>query len=117
MRYGLVAASGYVLALALFAVMVEVGISPYVAAPVVFVANGAYNFLLFRAFSFPAGSMAAGSQVGRFVGVAGVSLVVNYGVLYALYGVLGVDPVPAQAVAVATAAPVGFLGNKLWTFA
>lgn len=116
-RYLIVGASGYLFALALFALEIELGISPYAAVPTVFVANGVYNFVLFQLWSFPAGTASGPTQIRRFTTVAGASLLVNYTALFLLYEVAGMPPVPSQAIAVALAAPVGFLGNRLWTFA
>ena len=36
--------------------------------------------------------------------------------LFALVEALGVSEVPAQAVAIAAATPLNFIGNKLWSF-
>ncbi len=44
------------------------------------------------------------------------SLVANYATLYVLHDVAGLAAVPAQALAILVATPVGFLGNKLWSF-
>ena len=41
---------------------------------------------------------------------------INIVVLYVLADVLGLGDIPAQAIAVATAMPFNFVGNKLWTF-
>ena len=41
----------------------------------------------------------------------------NLAVLALLVDVLGAPDIPSQAVAVAVATPVNFVGNKLWTFA
>ena len=42
---------------------------------------------------------------------------VNLAVLAILVDALGAPEVPSQAIAVAIAMPVNFIGNKLWTFA
>ena len=41
----------------------------------------------------------------------------NLAVLALLVDVLGAPEIASQAVAVAIATPVNFIGNKLWTFA
>ena len=41
----------------------------------------------------------------------------NLAVLALLVDALGAPDIPSQAVAVALATPVNFVGNKLWTFA
>ncbi len=40
----------------------------------------------------------------------------NLAVLSLLVDALGAPDIPSQAVAVAVATPVNFIGNKLWTF-
>jgi putative flippase GtrA len=44
------------------------------------------------------------------------SLVANYGAMAVLHGALDIPAVPSQALAVVIATPVGFVGNKLWSF-
>ncbi len=116
LRFLTVGAAGYVLAMALYAGQIAAGVSPYAAVPLTFVANGLFNFALNRAWSFPASGRSARSELRRFAVVAMGSLVVNYAALYALLEWAGAPPVPAQGIAIVAAAPVGFLGNKLWAF-
>ena len=115
-RYIVVGACGYVLAMALYAGEIAAGVDPYVAVPPVFVANGLFNFFLNRHWSFPASGLPLRKELRRFCVVALGSLAVNYTSLYLLHDVAGVAAVPAQAVAIAIATPVGFLGTKLWSF-
>ena len=115
-RYVIVGACGYVLAMALYAAEIAAGVDPYVAVPPVFVANGLFNFFLNRLWSFPPSGLLLRTELGRFCVVALGSLVVNYASLYVLHDVAGNPPVPAQALAIVIATPVGFLGNKLWSF-
>ena len=42
---------------------------------------------------------------------------VGLAVLALLVDVLGAPEIPSQAIAIALATPVNFIGNKLWTFA
>ncbi len=116
-RFLVVGACGYVLAMLLYAGEIAVGMSAYAAVPLVFVANGLFNFTLNRHWSFPRSGRRVRDELGRFALVATVSLVVNYAALYLLHGVGGVDAVPAQAIAIVVATPVGFLGNKFFSFA
>jgi putative flippase GtrA len=115
-RYVIVGACGYLLAMALYAVEIAAGVDAYVAVPPVFVANGLFNFFLNRHWSFPRSGLPLRTELGRFCVVAVGSLAVNYTSLYLLHGVAGLPPVPAQALAIVIATPVGFLGNKLWSF-
>jgi len=116
LRYLVVGGCGYVLAVVLYAAQIAAGASPYAAVPLAFVANGLFNFALNRAWSFPASGRPVRSELARFGVIALASLVVNYSVLFVLHGVAGMAPVPAQALAIVVALPVGFLGNKHWSF-
>lgn len=116
-RYGIVGASGYALALVLYAAELAIGIPPYPAVAVVFVLNGLYNFVGMRAWAFPASGRQASSELRRFVTVAALSLVVNYSTFALLYTVAGLPALLAQALAIIVAVPVGFIANRNWSFA
>lgn len=115
-RYVIVGAAGYALAMGIFAAELALGVSPFAAVPLPFVANGLFNFWLNRVWSFPASGRPVRSELSRFGVVAGASLIVNYGVFYLLLEVAGMPPLPAQALAIIVATPVGFIGNKVWSF-
>ena len=115
-RFLVVGACGYLLAMLLYAFEIEAGVSPYVAVPPVFVLNGLFNFTLNRVWTFPRSGRPLHHELVRFAVVAAASLAANYAVLYLLHDVVGVPPVPAQALAILAATPVGFLGNKFFSF-
>lgn len=115
-RYSIIGGCGYLLAMALYGLQIAAGVEPYTAVPAAFVANGMFNFFANRAWSFPGSGRPLRHEFTRFWIVGLVSLVVNYACLYVLYDVAGMPPVPAQALAIVAATPVGFLGNKLWSF-
>jgi putative flippase GtrA len=115
-RYGVVAGAGYVLAVAIYALALRVGVPPYAAITVAFVLNGLFNFAMLRLWTFPSTGRRAHSEFQRFVAVAAGSLIINYGSFALLYSVLGLPPTLAQAIAIAIAAPFGFLANRLWSF-
>jgi dolichol-phosphate mannosyltransferase len=115
-RFGIVGALGYVLAMAVYAAQIALGVSAYAAVPAAFVLNGLFNFTLNKLWTFPPSGRALGAELVRFWVVGAGSLVVNYCALYVLHDVAGIAPVPAQAAAIVAATPVGFLGNKLWSF-
>lgn len=117
LRFVVVGACGYVLAMVLYAGQIAAGVSAYGAVPLTFVANGLFNFTLNRRWSFGPSGRPVHDELARFGLVALGSLVVNYGTLFVLHGLAGVAAVPAQAVAILVAVPVGFLGNKLFSFA
>jgi putative flippase GtrA len=115
-RYGIVAASGYVLAIVLYSLEIDIGIAPYLALGIAFVLNGIYNFTLVRLWAFPPSGRGLRSDFGRFCVAAGVSFLVNYAAFAVLYSSIGLDAKIAQRLAVLIAAPVTFLINKHWSF-
>jgi putative flippase GtrA len=115
-RYLVVGGCGYLLAMAIYAGQYAAGVSAYAAVPAAFVLNGAWNFVLNRWWSFPPTGRPVRTELTRFCVVAAASLVANYSVLYLLHHVAGMAAVPAQALAIVIVTPVGFLGNKLWSF-
>jgi putative flippase GtrA len=115
-RYGIVAGAGYVLAVAIYALALAVGVPPYTAIIVAFVLNGLFNFTMLRRWAFPSTGRPARSELHRFAAVAVGSLMINYGSFALLYSVLGLPPTLAQAMAITVAAPFGFVANRLWSF-
>lgn len=115
-RFVAVGASGYVVNLAVFAVLVEVlDMDHRFAAVVAFLVAVTNNFAWNRIWTFVAHDGHAGRQAGRFLAVSCGAFLVNLGLLELLIS-LGLAELPAQAIAVAAATPFNFLGNKLWTF-
>ena len=117
MRFAAVGASGYVVNLAVFSALVHVVGADYrLAALAAFLIAVANNFVWNRHWTFRARDGHAGFQGMRFLVVSVSAFALNLVVLELLVGGLGLAEVPAQAAAIATATPVSFLGNKLWTF-
>ncbi len=117
LRFGAVGASGYVVNLAVFAAAVHVlGIDYRLAAGLAFSVAVLNNFWWNRHWTFAAGDGQAGFQAARFLAVSLVAFGLNLALLALLVDGFDVAKVPAQAIAVLGAMPVGFLGNKLWTF-
>jgi putative flippase GtrA len=116
-KFGVVGATGYVVNLAVFAILVELldvhHIPAAVAAFCVAVMN---NFLWNRHWTFRATEGHAGFQAARFFTVSVAALAVNLVVLSLLVDLVGAPELPSQAFAVAFAMPLNFVGNKLWTF-
>ncbi len=116
-KFGLVGVSGYLINLAVFAVLAgSFGVHHLIAAVLAFCVAVTNNFLWNRYWTFGPGEGPAHFQAARFFAVSLASLGINLVVLQLLIsgnmGELG-----AQAIAVAVAMPFNFLGNKLWTFA
>lgn len=117
-RFAIVGASGYVVNLAVFTLLVHgAGIDYKLAAVGAFAVALTNNFVWNRAWTFSDASGGhAGFQAARFCVVSLVAFGLNLVVLFVLVEAAGVDKVPAQAVAIAAATPLSFLGNKLWSF-
>jgi putative flippase GtrA len=116
-RFGLVGASGYAVNLAVFTFLVHGAAVNYrLAALGAFLVAVSNNFLWNRVWTFRVGYGHAGFQAARFLVVSVAALGLNLTVLELLVAAGGLAEVPAQAIAIACAMPVSFLGNKLWTF-
>ena len=74
LRFLVVGACGYLLAVTLYAIEIAVGISAYAAVPPVFVANGLFNFFLNRHWSFPGSGQPLSTELARFAVIAVGSL-------------------------------------------
>ncbi len=116
-RFALVGASGYVVNLAVFAAAVHLaGIDYRVAAVLAFLVSVANNFWWNRHWTFDARGGHAGFQAARFFTVSVLAFLFSYLMLLLLVEAAGVREVLAQAIAIVTATPLSFLGQKLWSF-
>ena len=117
-KFGLVGGSGYVINLAVFAMLSgNLGVHHAIAAVGAFCVAVSSNFFWNRHWTFRAGHGHAGFQAARFFAVSVAALLINLAVLEALIAGTSLGDLSAQAIAVAVAMPFNFLGNKLWTFA
>jgi dolichol-phosphate mannosyltransferase len=117
LRFGIVGCSGYLINLAVFAVLTgSLGVHHLVAAVGAFCVAVSSNFFWNRYWTFGPGEGHAGFQAARFFAVSVAALLVNLAVLEALVAGASVGELTAQAIAVAIAMPFNFIGNKLWTF-
>lgn len=118
LKFGIVGGSGYLINLAVFALLTAGLGAHYAAAAVVaFGVAVSNNFFWNRHWTFAARDGHPGFQAARFFAVSTAALLVNLAVLEALISGTSAHDVTAQAIAVAIAMPFNFLGNKLWTFA
>jgi len=116
-KFGLVGGSGYVINLAVFALLTgSLGVQHVAAAVAAFCVAVTNNFVLNRYWTFGPGEGPAHFQAARFFAVSLGSLGLNLIVLEALISNHLTGELTAQAIAVAVAMPFNFLGNKLWTF-
>lgn len=119
LKFGLVGGSGYLINLAVFAVLTGGGLrlQHTLAAVGAFCVAVTNNFLLNRHWTFAAGDGHAGFQAVRFLVISLGALLINLVALELLVSSAGLDLLAAQAIAVAVAMPFSFIANKLWTFA
>jgi dolichol-phosphate mannosyltransferase len=116
-QFGVVGAVGYVVNLAVFTVLtVVLDVEHIPAAMLAFCVAVSNNFLWNRLWTFRARDGHAGFQAARFFAVSLLGLAFNLVVLELLVSVAALPELPSQALAVALAMPVNFIGNKLWTF-
>ena len=116
-RFGLVGGIGFVVNLAVYALFVHsIGVDYHVAAVIAWLVAVLNNFVLNRHWTFDAGDGQARFQAIRFLVVSLVAFGFSLLLLTLLVESAGVAKVPAQAIAVAGATPLNFLGNKLWSF-
>lgn len=119
-HFAVVGGSGYVVNLIVFTLLAKgADVNHLLAAVGAFVVAVTNNFLLNRHWTFrQQGSKEshAGFQAARFLTVSLVGLGVNLAILELLVAGVGMAELPSQAIAVALATPVNFIGNKLWTF-
>jgi putative flippase GtrA len=117
-KFCVVGGSGYVVNLCVFAACVNLlSMHHLAAATCAFVVAVANNFWWNRHWTFGAGDGHAGFQAARFFTVSVVAFLFGATILEVLVSVAGVQEVPAQAMAIAAATPLNFLGNKMWSFA
>jgi dolichol-phosphate mannosyltransferase len=118
LKFGIVGGSGYLINLAVFALLVgNLGVHHAVAAVGAFCVAVTSNFFWNRHWTFGPGDGHPAFQAVRFFAVSAASLAINLVVLEALVTRAEMGDLAAQAIAVAVAMPFNFLGNKLWTFA
>jgi putative flippase GtrA len=116
-RFGAVGGLGFIVNLAVYTLFVHgVGVEYRVASVAAWVVAVANNFFWNRHWTFDAREGVAHHQAMRFLLVSVVTEIISLLLLTVLVESGGISKVPAQAIAVAAATPLSFLGNKLWSF-
>ena len=116
LRFCVVGASGYLVNLVVFGVLVHaVGAHYLVAALGAFAVAWTNNFVLNKFWTFQRHGLSAMKQGTRYLAVSLVALGLNL-ILLELLVRAGTPEVPAQAVAIAAVMPVNFLLNRRWSF-
>jgi putative flippase GtrA len=117
LRFAAVGASGYLVNLAVFAACVHLFSIDYrVSSAIAFVVSVVNNFWFNRHWTFSAKEAHPMHQGLKFFAVSLVAYGFTYVVLVALVDGAGMMKVLAQAIAVAAAMPLSFIGQKLWSF-
>jgi putative flippase GtrA len=115
-KYCVVGASGYVVNLAVYSALVRGADVHYLAAAVCsFLVAVTNNYTWNRLWTFRAQRGHVGLQGIRFLLVSVAALAANLVCLQLLTD-LDLDKVVSQALAIVIVTPIGFLGNKLWSF-
>ena len=116
LRFCVVGASGYLVNLVVFSLLVHAADWHYIAAGVgAFVVAWTNNFVLNKFWTFQRHGLSTTQQGARYLAVSLVALGLNLIVLELLVSA-GSPEVPAQAVAIASVMPVNFLLNRRWSF-
>jgi len=117
-KFCAVGASGYAVNLAVFTLAVKMfDLHHLVAATLAFVVAVTNNFMWNRHWTFSARSGRAGFQAARFFAVSVAAFLFAAALLELLVSGLGLPEIPSQALSIAAATPLSFIGNKMWSFA
>jgi dolichol-phosphate mannosyltransferase len=115
-KFCTVGASGYVVNLAVYAMLLELAGFHYMGAAVgSFLVAVTNNYVWNRLWTFHHQRGHVAYQGMRFLVVAVLALVANLIVLRILVE-MGVGKILAQAIAIVLVTPLNFIGNKLWSF-
>ncbi len=115
-KFCVVGASGYVVNLAVYTLLLDVVGLHYISAAVgSFLVAVTNNYTWNRLWTFRAQRGGVAYQGARFLVVSTAALLANLAVLHGLVTV-GLGEVVAQAIAIVLVTPVNFVGNKLWSF-
>ena len=114
-KFCIVGASGYVLNLAVYSLLVLAGVHYLVAAVCSFLVAVTNNYTWNRLWTFRRERGHLVFQGLRFLTVSTTALGGNLLVLTGLVA-LGLHEIPAQALAIVLVTPWNFAANKLWSF-
>jgi len=116
-RFGLVGGVGFIVNVAVYALLVHsTGLDYRAASVVAWLVAVINNFVFNRHWTFDAREGRAHFQALRFLVVSIVAEAFSLLVLTLLVQGAHVAKIPAQALAVAASMPLNFLGTKLWSF-
>lgn len=115
-KFCVVGASGYLVNLAVYSILLKgAGLHYLAAGACSFAVAAASNYFWNRHWTFRRQRGHVYYQGIRFLIVSLVALGANLIILHLLV-VAGIDKIPAQAIAIVLVTPLNFIGNKLWSF-
>ncbi len=114
-KFCVVGASGYVVNLVVYTLLLHAGLHYLLAATCSFLVAVTSNYFLNRAWTFRDRRGHAGVQGLQFLIVSTASLGANLLMLHVLISV-GLGKLVGQAIAIIVVTPLNFLGNRLWSF-
>jgi putative flippase GtrA len=115
-KFVLVGAAGFVVNLAVFALMYELGV-PYLAASILsYAISNALMYLGNRYFTFALGHDGFWAAYGRYAIVGVVIVGLNAAILAVLVELAGLHATLGQALSLIILTPAAFYLNKRWTF-
>ena len=114
-KFATVGATGYVVNLAVYTLLIEAGLHYNLAALCSFLVAVTNNYTWNRLWTFRGQRGHVAYQGLRFLAVAVAALAVNE-LLLTIFVALGLGKVVSQAIAVVLVMPINFVGNKLWSF-
>lgn len=114
--FALVSGSGTAVNLVAFALLHHVvGLPPLVCGALAFVIACQHNATWHAQVTFRAADGPVRSRRVRYIALSTATLAINLAILHAV-AAAGVTPVLAQAIGIASAAPLNFLGSRRWVF-
>lgn len=116
LRFCTVGASGYVVNLVVYALLLRGGLHYAAAAAVSFVVAAGSNYIWNRTWTFRAVESGVLGQGARAFTVAALALGANQ-LFLAVLVAAGAGHLVAQATAIVLVTPFSFVANRLWAFA
>jgi putative flippase GtrA len=114
-QFCVVGAVGYLINLAVYALLLHESVHYLLAATLSFLVAVANNYWLNRHWTFRERKAGVAAQGARFFLISVASLGTNLLVLHVLIR-LGLGKLVGQAIAIVLVTPLNFVGNKLWSF-
>jgi putative flippase GtrA len=114
-KFCAVGATGYVINLGVYWLLINAGVHYLLAAICSFLVAVTNNYIWNRQWTFRGQRGHVGAQGARFLVVSLLALGANLLCLHVLIG-FGLGKLVAQAIAIVIVTPVNFIGNKLWSF-